>query len=267
MDIPRDNQEWINYIETLKNKLPAVFPRYHRPLPAFVNRAIDHTLLAESATNEQVDTLCAEAKARRFATVCVRPQHVARAAQNLRGCNDISVACVVSFPDGTNATADKANEAQEALQHGASELDMVMNYPQLAEGRYMEIYHDIAAVRNVAPDPVKLKVIIETSQLSRDEVIAGSLVAALSGAEFVKTSTGFKGQGATEDNVQLMRAVADLTDKGTKVKASGGIRSAEECVRMLRAGADRIGASSGVKIMEQLDQGEMMEQGTGHAVY
>lgn len=267
MDVPSDNEEWYNYIETLKKKIPAVCRELPRPLPCSVNRAIDHTLLSETATEEQIDTLCDEARTHRFAAVCVRLKHVARARQNLKECNDISVACVIGFPDGTSETADKVKEAQEAIRLGANELDMVMKYWLLKDARYMDIHHDITAVRDVAPGEVKLKVIIETSQMDRDEIIAGSLIVAMSGADFVKTSTGFKGPGATVENVRLMRAVVDLTDKDSKVKASGGIRSVEDCIKMLRAGADRIGTSSGVKIMEQLDQGEMMEQGVGHSVY
>ena len=266
MDIPRDNQEWISYIETLKKKLPESVAARHAPVPALVNRTIDHTLLSESATEEQIDTLCDEAKEREFASVCVRLRHVAHAAQQLKDFRCVDVACVIGFPGGMDETSAKVKETKEALALGASELDMVMKYPLLKEGKYVEVFQDVMAVREAAPKPVKLKVILETSQLSRDQIVAGAVIACVAGAEYVKTSTGFNGEGATRENVEIMRAVVDLTGKG-KVKASGGIRTADDCLKMLKAGAERIGASSGVKFMEQLDHGELLEQGTGHAVY
>ncbi|RJE24841.1 methyltransferase activity [Aspergillus sclerotialis] len=261
MDIPRDNQEWINWIEALKKKLPESFAAHHAPVPALVNRNIDHTLLSESATEEQVDILCDEAKEREFASVCVRLRHVAHAAQLLKDFSGVDVACVIAFPGGMDETSAKVKETKEALAFGASELDMVMKYPLLKEQKYVEVFQDIMAVREAAPKPVTLKVILETSQLNRDQIIAGAMIASMAGADYVKTSTGFNGRGATVENVELMRAVADLTGKGSRVKASGGIRTADDCVKMLKAGAERIGTSSGVKIMEQLDHGELLEQG------
>ena len=134
---------------------------------------------------------------------------------------------------------------------GAKELDMVLNYVQLKEKRYSEVYTDIAAVRSVAPRPVVLKVILETSQLSRREIIAGCKIAEAAGADFVKTSTGFNGPGATEEHVRLMRG---LVSKHVKVKASGGVRTVSDCIIMMEAGAERIGTSSGVSIMEEAKQ-------------
>jgi len=131
---------------------------------------------------------------------------------------------------------------------GAKELDMVLNYVQLKEKRYSEVYTDIAAVRSVAPHPVILKVILETAQLSRHEIIAGCKIAEAAGADFVKTSTGFNGPGATENDVRLMRSVVG---QNVKVKASGGVKTVGDCIAMMEAGAERIGASSGVSIMEE----------------
>ena len=143
---------------------------------------------------------------------------------------------------------------------GAKELDMVLNYVQLKEQRYPEVYTDIAAVRSVAPHPTVLKVILETSQLSRREIIAGCKIAEAAGANFVKTSTGFNGHGATKEHVRLMRSVVSKT---VKVKASGGIKTVSDCVTMMEAGAERIGASSGVSIMKEAK--EILEDVTHQA--
>ncbi len=125
---------------------------------------------------------------------------------------------------------------------------MVLNYVPLMEKRYSDVYIDITAIRSVAPHPVVLKVILETSQLSRHEIVAGCKIAEAAGADFVKTSTGFNGPGATEENVRLMRSVVG---KSVKVKASGGVKTVSDCITMMEAGAKRIGASSGVSIMEE----------------
>lgn len=134
------------------------------------------------------------------------------------------------------------------MEAGATELDMVINHVLLRQRHYSEVYTDIAAVRNVAPHPVILKVILETSQLSRRDIIAGCKIAEAANADFVKTSTGFNGSGATEEDVRLMKSV--VGDR-MKVKASGGVRTVNECVAMMEAGAERIGTSNGVLIMEE----------------
>ena len=199
--------------------------------------------------------------------MCVRLHHVSNAVQDLKPTNAsndgtrIGVACVVGFPGGMDTTADKEAEARKAVELGASELDMVMKYPLLHEGEYREVYEDVAAVRAAAPHPTTLKVILETSQLSEGEIIAGTVIAVRAGADYVKTSTGFKGEGATIPNVELMHAIAEAIGSTCKVKASGGVRSAEDCVKMLKAGAARIGASSGVKIVKQLNGTALSEQG------
>jgi deoxyribose-phosphate aldolase len=244
--------EWAAFISTQKDLVPEVFPVYPAPLPSTIPCTIDHTLLVPSATESQIDTLCSEALEYGFATVCVRLNHAVRAVQNLKDTPDVGVACVVGFHEGTYPTSEKVDEAQNVVASGASELDMVINYPLLKEGKYSSVYEDVAAVRKAAPSPIQLKVILETSQLNQDEIIAGCVISCMAGADFVKTSTGFNGSGASVKNVALMRAVVDMLGEGCKVKASGGVRTAEDCIDMLKAGAERIGASAGVKIMKEL---------------
>lgn len=265
---PKDNAAWASYIDSVKGRLPkGPFSQSPTPSPEVIRRSIDHTLLSESTTEEQVHTLCAEALQYGFASVCLRLGHVSIAAQDLKRGNAssdgarVGLTCVVSFPGGMDTTADKEAEARKAVELGASEIDMVLKYPLLQEGKYSEVYEDVAAVRAAAPHPTVLKVILETSQLSEAEIIAATVISVTAGADYVKTSTGFKGQGATVPNVELMRAVVDATDKRCQVKASGGVRSLEDCVAMLRAGATRIGASSGVKIAKQLDGKASTEEG------
>ncbi|PYH61927.1 DUF171-domain-containing protein [Aspergillus niger CBS 101883] len=249
MATPQTDAEWATLISSIQQSLPTNFPSYD--VSSEINRTIDHTQLALTATEQQIDDLCQEAIQHRFATVCVRLNHVSRAVQNLQEHPAVGVACVVGFHEGTYKTDEKTAEVKEAVSLGASELDMVLNYPLLQAGKYMDVYTDVLEVRKAAPAPVGLKVILETSQLSREQIIAGSVLACVAGADYIKTSTGFNGPGASLENVTLMRATANLVGKGTKVKASGGVRSAEDCRKMLQAGAARIGSSSGVKIMQE----------------
>ncbi|KAJ5797863.1 uncharacterized protein N7503_007159 [Penicillium pulvis] len=262
--IPLNDPDWDALISLLKERIPErSIPKLQIPLN--IPQLIDHTLLSESAEPEQIDILCAEAKAHNFATVCVRPNYVARASANLKG-TAVGVASVVGFPEGTHDTEVKVKEAIEAVQHGATELDMVINYPLLKDGGYTAVYNDIMAVRSAAPPPTKLKAILETSQLSRDQLIAAAIIACTAKVDFIKTSTGFCGAGADVQNVQVMHLVAEVCFNGCLVKASGGIKTADDCLRMLKAGAMRIGTSSGVKIMQEVDAGELLEQGASHAV-
>lgn len=262
--VPLNDPDWDALISNFKERIPEkVSPKPQIPLN--IPRLIDHTLLSESVEPEQIDALCAEAKEYNFATVCVRPNYVARAAANLKGI-DTGVACVVGFPEGTHDTQVKVKEAIEAVQHGATELDMVIDYPRLKDGGYTAVYNDIMAVRDAAPPPTKLKAILETSQLNRDQLIAAAIVACTARVDFIKTSTGFCGAGADVQSVKVMRLVAELCSNGCLVKASGGIKTADDCLRMVKAGAMRIGASSGVKIMQEVDKGELLEQGASHAV-
>ncbi|KAL4884704.1 hypothetical protein BJY04DRAFT_181803 [Aspergillus karnatakaensis] len=266
MSTPTDNAGWEALISSIANSLPEVSLE-QQPAPSKVNRTIDHTQLALAATEEQIDDLCAEASKYQFATVCVRLNHVEQAVKNLKQAPDVGVACVVGFHEGMYETSEKEDEARKAVALGAKELDMVLKYPLLKAKQYVEVYEDILAVRKAAPSPVGLKVILETSQLARDEIIAGSILSCLAGADYIKTSTGFNGAGASAQNVALMFETAKAVGKGTKVKASGGVRSAVDCIKMLKAGAERIGASSGVKIVQELEGGEVQEQGASGGGY
>ncbi len=214
-----------------------------------VARAIDHTVLKPEATPEQVIKLCAEAKQYGFAAVCVQPCYVELAAAELKG-TPVKVASVVGFPQGATLTSVKAFEASEAARLGAAEIDMVINIGALKAGNRKYVEDDICAVAEAShKGGAILKVIIETALLSRDEKITACELSVAAGADFVKTSTGFSTAGATVEDVALMRSVV-----GEKlgVKAAGGIRTAADALRMLQAGANRIGASASVAIVREL---------------
>lgn len=263
--VPTTDAEWTALISNLKEQIPER-SWSQPPIPLNIPRLIDHTLLSVPVEPEQIDKLCAEAKEQDFASVCVRLEHVARATVNLAGTPNTVVACVVGFPEGTYDTGTKVREAKEAISQGASELDMVINYPVLKDGGYTAVFNDIIAVRQAAPAPIKLKAIVETSQLDRHQLIAATILVCKAGADYVKTSTGFRGGGADPVSVTTMRLVAELCGSNCKVKASGGIRSASDFLRMTKAGAMRIGTSSGVKIMQEVDEGELLEQGASHSM-
>ncbi|KAL4805513.1 hypothetical protein BDV18DRAFT_20459 [Aspergillus unguis] len=260
MSVPKTNAEWETLFYSIADSLPARSLE-QVPAPTKINRTIDHTQLALAATDDQITELCSQASKYQFATVCVRLNHVAQAAQQLHNAPDVGVACVVGFHEGMYKTSEKQDEARQAVTLGATELDMVLKYPLLKNKQYVDVYEDVLGVRTVAPSPTGLKVILETSQLTREEIIAGSVISCLAGADFIKTSTGFNGAGASVENVALMYETAKAVGKGTKVKASGGVRSAEDCIRMLKAGAQRIGASSGVKIVQESEGKQVQEQG------
>eukprot|EP00727_Mastigamoeba_balamuthi_P009877 m51a1_g5511 putative deoxyribose-phosphate aldolase (282) ;mRNA; f:389009-389854 len=205
---------------------------------------LDHTLLKPSVTRDEVLQVAREAAEHGFATVCVNSCHVADVAAVLAGSRAVPIA-VVGFPLGAALTSAKAFEARESVAAGAREIDMVINVGSLRSRDYAFVLRDIAAVVE-ASRPYPVKVIIETCLLTRDEKIAACVLSKAAGAAFVKTSTGFSTGGATTDDVALMRAVVG-DDMG--VKASGGIRSAEDARRMIEAGANRIGASSSVAIV------------------
>lgn len=207
---------------------------------------IDHTLLRADATKAEITKLTEEAKKYEFASVCVNPTWVAYCAEQLAG-TPVKVCTVIGFPLGANTSAVKAFEAANAIQNGAGEVDMVINIGALKDGDYELVKQDIKAVVDAAAGKALVKVIIETSLLTDEEKVQASELAVQAGANFVKTSTGFSTGGATPEDVALMRrTVGDQVG----VKASGGVRSLEDMTRMVEAGATRIGASSGVKIME-----------------
>lgn len=205
---------------------------------------IDHTLLKANATYEDIEKLCKEAVDHGFKGVCVNPSFVEYAASLLKGKKTIVVA-VVGFPLGATQTATKAFEAKEAVAAGAQEIDMVLNISALKEKNYQLVYQDICAVVNEVK-PLAVKVIIETCYLERDEKIVASTLAVVAGAKFIKTSTGFGPAGACVDDIKLIRSVID--DK-VKIKASGGIKTFEEAMKMVEAGADRLGISTSVNIV------------------
>ena len=210
-----------------------------------LNKYIDHTLLKPDASQEQIMNLIEEATEHDFASVCVNPIWVAFAAQALKG-TDVKVCTVIGFPLGANTPEVKAFEAEDAIQNGADEIDMVINIGALKSQDYELVEKDIRAVVEAAKGTL-VKVIIETCLLTEDEKVKACQLAQEAGADFVKTSTGFSTGGATVADVTLMRETVG-PDMG--VKASGGARSYEDALAFIKAGATRIGASSGVAIME-----------------
>lgn len=207
---------------------------------------IDHTLLRADATRSEITKLTEEAKKYEFASVCVNPTWVAYSAEQLSG-TQVKVCTVIGFPLGATITTVKAFEAKEAIANGAAEVDMVINIGALKDGNDDFVEKDIKAVVDAAAGKALVKVIIETCLLSDEEKVRACELSVKAGADFVKTSTGFSTGGATPEDVALMRKT--VGDK-VGVKASGGVRSLEDMKQMIEAGATRIGASSGVKIME-----------------
>jgi deoxyribose-phosphate aldolase len=215
--------------------------------PASIARLIDHTLLRPDATDSDIRNVCREARQYGFASVCVNSYWAPLAAAELAGC-PVKVCTVVGFPLGATTTATKVAETEEALQAGAREIDMVMNIGALRGGDRDAVEADIKAVVDASHRAGAIaKVILETALLDDDLKVAACLLAKAAGADFVKTSTGFGPGGATAHDVALMRSAVG-PDMG--VKASGGIRTLADLKAMVEAGATRIGASAGVKIME-----------------
>ena len=218
----------------------------HVPTDQAIAAMIDHTLLKPDATQDQIAQLCYEARKFNFATVCVNPTHVKLCAQLLKD-SPVKVCTVVGFPLGATPPEVKAYEAQEAINDGASEIDMVINVGALKSRDYDLVERDIATVtRTTHANNALVKVIIEAVLLTDREKIIACELAKQAGADFVKTSTGFGPGGATMEDVALMRRVV-----GPKmgVKAAGGVRSYSEVKGMIEAGATRIGASAGVQIV------------------
>lgn len=214
-----------------------------------VARLIDHTVLKPEATSAQIVSLCAEAREHGFASVCVNPYWVALAARELAG-SEVKVCTVCGFPLGANATAAKAFEAAEAAAAGAREIDMVINVGALRSGDFDTVKRDIQAVAAAAHGGgAILKVIIEAALLDDGQKAEACRIAKAAGAEFVKTSTGFGPGGATAHDVKLMRAAVGAE---TGVKAAGGIRTLEDVEAMIAAGANRIGTSAGVRIIQAI---------------
>lgn len=206
---------------------------------------IDHTLLRGDATAPEVDRLCDEARENGFASVCVNPVWVARAAASLGG-SSVRVCTVVGFPLGATLPEAKAFEAEAALRAGAQEVDMVLALGPAKSGDWAAVAGDLATLRRAVPRPAVLKVILETCLLSEAEIARASALAAEADLDFVKTSTGFSTGGATEAAVALMRATVG---EAVGVKASGGIRTWAQALAMVRAGATRLGLSASLAVV------------------
>lgn len=210
---------------------------------------LDHTMLRPEAATTAFDKLCQEAVQHRFFAVCVNSCRVAYAARKLQG-SEVKVCSVVGFPLGAMTSRAKAFEAREAISDGASEIDMVINIGLLKSGDYHGVEEDIRAVRRATRATTILKVIIETVLLTQDEKVLACELSKKAGADFVKTSTGFLGGGATVEDISLMRRVVGR-DMG--VKASGGVRNYKTAIAMIGAGATRIGAQASVAIVTGAD--------------
>ncbi|MDQ0196131.1 deoxyribose-phosphate aldolase [Paenibacillus wynnii] len=219
-----------------------------------LSRMIDHTLLKADARKEDIIKLAEEAKEYKFASVCVNPTWVAVAHEVLKDTPEVKVCTVIGFPLGASTPETKAFETANAIANGAGEVDMVINIGALKGGDDEWVLRDITAVVDAARGKALTKVIIETSLLSDEEKVRACKLSVQAGADFVKTSTGFSTGGATKEDIALMRATVG-PDIG--VKASGGVRSAEDALVMVGAGATRIGTSGGVAIAK----GEQNESG------
>lgn len=210
-----------------------------------LNKYIDHTLLKADATTDQIKSICDEARKYDFASVCVNSCHAKFVSEQLSG-SDVATCCVVGFPLGAMLTQAKAYEAELAIQYGAREIDMVINIGAAKEGNWELVENDIKALVSACHPKAKLKVIIETCLLTDEEKKQACICAKNAGADFVKTSTGFSSGGAIVGDVALMRAAVGPE---IGVKASGGVRSKEDALAMIAAGATRLGTSSGVKLL------------------
>ena len=209
-------------------------------------RMIDHTMLKADATPDEITTICMEAKEHTFASVCINPSYVPLCSRLLSG-TPVKVCTVIGFPLGATTTATKRAEAEEALNEGATEIDMVINIGKLKAGDYDYTFNDINQVVLAAKRKNSIcKVILETALLTDEEKVKACVIAKEAKADFVKTSTGFSTGGATAGDISLMRYVVG---SALGVKASGGVRTLEDAEEMIKSGADRIGASASVKIV------------------
>ncbi|MCQ2554396.1 MAG: deoxyribose-phosphate aldolase [Clostridia bacterium] len=215
-----------------------------------LNKYFDHTLLKPEATLPQIEKLCMEAKEYDFYSVCVNTCYVEKCAELLKG-TDVKIAAVIGFPLGACTTATKVFEAEEAFRKGASEVDMVLNVGVFKDGNDEFIVNDIRAVVEKAKEYRGIvKVILETCLLTKEEIKKASELSITAGAQFVKTSTGFNKYGALAEDVEIMK---NTVGDSLEVKASGGIRDLDTCLKMIEAGATRIGASASVQIMKDYE--------------
>lgn len=212
-----------------------------------IAKIIDHTALKPDTTKEQILKLIEEAKQYQFASVCVNPVWVKTASEELKD-SGVDVCTVIGFPLGASTTETKAFETKDAIKNGATEVDMVINIGELKDKNYVYLEEDIKAVVEAAKGKALVKVIIETCLLTEEEKVKACELAKKAGADFAKTSTGFSKGGATVEDITLMRKTVG---KDMGVKASGGIHNREEAMKMIEAGASRIGASSGIAIVSE----------------
>lgn len=240
--------ELLSLAASYEHELPPSLAGGEMPRGNDLATYIDHTLLKPEATASQVKDLCAEAIQYRFAAVCINPAYVPL-ARGLLYNSTVSICTVVGFPLGANLPSYKAYETLACLEAGATEIDMVLNIGAMKGGAYGQVYNEIQAVAQVCHNQNALvKVILETALLTYSEKIIACLICKAAGANFVKTSTGFGPAGAKIEDVDLMRRIVG-TNLG--VKASGGIRTLSDATAMIRAGANRLGTSSGVKILQE----------------
>lgn len=209
---------------------------------------IDHTLLKPEATRQEIETLCQEAREHHFFSVCVNPTWVSTSKELLTG-SGVKVCTVIGFPFGATTSETKVFETKNAIEHGAEEVDMVINIGALKDKNDDFVEKDIHAVVEAAKGKALTKVIIETSLLTQEEKVRACELSVKAGADYVKTSTGFSSGGATVDDIALMRKTVG---PNIGVKASGGVRNTEDTAKMIAAGATRIGASSGIAILKEL---------------
>ncbi len=212
--------------------------------------AVDHTLLTQGATWEEIRMICQEARTYGTASVCIPPSYVKQAADYLQG--EIPVCTVIGFPNGYQTTETKVFEAEDAIENGASEIDMVINIGWVKEGKYEQVENEIRMLKTVCGDLI-LKVIIETCLLSEEEKIELCHVVTRAGADFIKTSTGFSTGGATFEDVALFAA---HVGEHVKIKAAGGIAALEDAWRFLELGASRLGTSRIVKLLQERGEAE-----------
>ena len=210
------------------------------------NKMIDHTVLKADTPLETVKRLCDEAMEYGFASVCINPCHVAYCADYLKD-SDVNVCTVIGFPLGANTSAVKAFETKDAIANGADEIDMVMNIGALKDKNYDLVRDDVKAVVEAANGTL-VKVILETCLLTEDEIKKACELCVEAKADYVKTSTGFSTRGATIEDVRIMK---EAVHGKAKVKAAGGVRTPEDMVKIVAAGADRIGTSAGCSLVKK----------------
>ena len=239
-------EDLLSQAEIYEHQPALIEPVLELPSGTEISAWIDHTLLKPEATAEQIGKLAHEALEYNFASVCINPVYVPLAYSILRG-TPVKVCTVIGFPLGATSPTIKIIETLACLLAGASEVDMVIHVGGLKAGAYDRVYQDVLGVVEAAhPNQAIVKVILETSALTQQEKIIASLICKAAGADFIKTSTGFGSGGATTEDVNLMARISGVQ---MKVKASGGIRTYADAQNMIRAGAARLGTSSGVRII------------------